>query len=279
MAKATHLLCGIFLLSAAEALKESPSGQAKDAARFALAQAGLQGKDGSFWALRSVKSQVVNGIKYYLDVALLKSECGPSESEAGSCLSVTEPEHMSCRFEVWTQPWADRKELVKQECRPAEPSEIGQVSEWGAWEVLHPKAPDPEGEESSQEEKKPLQGNSLHQLSLFKDFVATYQKSYKDQREAKKRFQIFVENLEKARVVQQLDRGSAEYGVTKFSDLTEEEFRTMYLNPLLAKRPVRPMKAAPTSRDPAPEEWDWRDYGAVTAVKDQVRHHRDDYYP
>ncbi|XP_067328683.1 cathepsin F [Anolis sagrei] len=265
MAKAAHLLllfCWVGLLAAT--LEGRPSAQAKEAARFAVGQAGLRGgKGGSVWALRSAKSQVVDGIKYYLDVALLRSECGTSESEAGGCLSVAEPEHTSCQFEVWTQPWADRKELVKQDCRPAEPSEIAQLSEWGAWEVLHPKTPDTE------EEEKHLQGDTLRQISLFKDFVATYQKSYKDQREAKKRFQIFVENLEKARVIQQLDRGNAEYGVTKFSDLTEEEFRTLYLNPLLAKRPTRPMEVAPTSRDPAPEEWDWRDYGAVTAVKDQ----------
>lgn len=38
--------------------------------------------------------------------------------------------------------------------------------------------------------------------------------------EADRRLQIFKENLKTAEKVQSLDGGSAEYGVTKFSDLT-----------------------------------------------------------
>uniref|UniRef100_A0A452IUC6 Cathepsin F n=1 Tax=Gopherus agassizii TaxID=38772 RepID=A0A452IUC6_9SAUR len=108
---------------------------------------------------------------------------------------------------------------------------------------------------------------SVQLISLFKDFLTTYKKSYKDERG--ERLQIFAENLEKARTIQELDQGTAEYGVTKFSDLTEEEFRSLYLNPLLAKLPARPMKPAVIPHDPPPAEWDWREHGAVTDVKDQ----------
>lgn len=38
--------------------------------------------------------------------------------------------------------------------------------------------------------------------------------------EASRRLQIFHENLKTAEKLQSLDQGSAEYGVTKFSDLT-----------------------------------------------------------
>lgn len=38
--------------------------------------------------------------------------------------------------------------------------------------------------------------------------------------EAERRLQIFQENLKTAEKLQALDQGSAEYGVTKFSDLT-----------------------------------------------------------
>uniref|UniRef100_A0A667Z5G6 Cathepsin F n=1 Tax=Myripristis murdjan TaxID=586833 RepID=A0A667Z5G6_9TELE len=84
------------------------------------------------------------------------------------------------------------------------------------------------------------------------------------------RLKIFHQNLKTAEKIQSLDQGSAEYGVTKFSDLTEEEFRSTYLNPLLSQWTLhRPMKPAPPARGPAPASWDWRDHGAVSPVKNQ----------
>lgn len=41
-----------------------------------------------------------------------------------------------------------------------------------------------------------------------------------DSAEADRRLRIFHENLKTAEKLQSLDQGSAEYGVTKFSDLT-----------------------------------------------------------
>ncbi|XP_042296478.1 cathepsin F [Sceloporus undulatus] len=260
------------MVGGAREVDVTKGGLVREAARFALGQAFLEDEgegagEPSLWALRSAKTQVVNGIKYYLDITLLKNQCGRSQ-DAANCVPSGEPEQVSCHFEVWIQPWAGRKQLVKEECRPAEPSEVAQVAKLGTWEVLRPRVLGADGEESSQEERH-LQNASVHLVSRFKDFVTTYKKSYKDKREAEKRFRIFAENLEKAQVIQELDRGTAEYGVTKFSDLTEEEFRSTYLNPLLSKLPVRPMKAATIPSDPMPEEWDWRDHGAVTGVKDQ----------
>lgn len=132
--------------------------------------------------------------------------------------------------------------------------------------------------------------------------------------EADRRLQIFHENLKTAEKIQSLDQGSAEYGVTKFSDLlgvyvrlcvfvhvssgemcptgirlcvasaclwspldfclsSEEEFRSTYLNPLLSQWTLqRPMKPASPVQGPAPPSWDWREHGAVSPVKNQVRH-------
>lgn len=110
--------------------------------------------------------------------------------------------------------------------------------------------------------------------------------------------------------IQALDRGTAQYGITKFSDLTggdsdqshhrtwrklgpapeaphlgqckifspvclappptEEEFYTIYLNPLLRNGSGKKMRPAKSINGRAPPEWDWRKKGAVTKVKDQV---------
>uniref|UniRef100_A0A7N9CM72 Cathepsin F n=1 Tax=Macaca fascicularis TaxID=9541 RepID=A0A7N9CM72_MACFA len=51
--------------------------------------------------------------------------------------------------------------------------------------------------------------------------------------------------------------------------LAEEEFRTIYLNPLLREEPGNKMKQDKSVGDLAPPEWDWRSKGAVTKVKDQ----------
>ncbi|PNJ38623.1 CTSF isoform 3 [Pongo abelii] len=105
--------------------------------------------------------------------------------------------------------------------------------------------------------------------SIFKNFVITYNRTYESKEEARWRLSIFVNNMVRAQKIQALDRGTAQYGVTKFSDLTEEEFRTIYLNPLLREEPSNKMKQAKSVGDLAPPEWDWRSKGAVTKVKDQ----------
>ncbi|XP_060109547.1 cathepsin F [Heteronotia binoei] len=275
MAPASLLfLCPFFLFCIASAgpgwaaVVDAGDAAAREAARFALAEAAQTGR---LWTLREAKTQVVNGIKYYLDVTLLKSLCTGTQAEAqdaSGCITPGKLEQIACYFEVWSQPWMNKKKLVKQECHPAEPSEVVQMVKLEQWEVFHPKAPALEAEEPFQD-KRSLQNASIRLVSLFKDFLTTYRKSYKNQRETERRFQIFAENLKKAQVIQELDQGTAEYGVTKFSDLTEEEFRTTYLNPLLTKMSRRPMKLASIPYDTAPSAWDWRDHGAVTDVKNQ----------
>lgn len=52
-------------------------------------------------------------------------------------------------------------------------------------------------------------------LWMFKRVFLTF-----DLAEADRRLRIFHENLKTAEKLQSLDQGSAEYGVTKFSDLT-----------------------------------------------------------
>lgn len=66
---------------------------------------------------------------------------------------------------------------------------------------------------------------------------------------------------------------SAEHGVTQFSDLTPSEFKQRYLG---LKRPAfleGAQKAPILPTNNLPEDFDWRDKGAVTGVKNQVYIH------
>lgn len=62
--------------------------------------------------------------------------------------------------------------------------------------------------------------------------------------EADRRLQIFKENLKTAEKIQSLDEGSAEYGVTKFSDLTGVFACIKFI---CGPFRIRPIKAGPTS--------------------------------
>lgn len=61
---------------------------------------------------------------------------------------------------------------------------------------------------------------SVKMASIFKDFVTTYNRTYETKEEAQWRMSVFVNNMVRAQKIQALDRGTAQYGVTKFSDLT-----------------------------------------------------------
>ncbi|XP_038191970.1 cathepsin F [Arvicola amphibius] len=118
--------------------------------------------------------------------------------------------------------------------------------------------------------KDPLpQDFSVKMATVFKDFMATYNRTYETKEEAQWRLTVFTRNMVRVQKIQALDRGTAQYGITKFSDLTEEEFYTIYLNPLLRNGSRKKMRPAKSINARAPPEWDWRKKGAVTEVKDQ----------
>ncbi|KAF7641918.1 hypothetical protein LDENG_00268330 [Lucifuga dentata] len=164
------------------------------------------------------------------------------------CVSQTEV----CLFEIWDIPWQGTKTLLKQKCQPAVEPEVKETND------VDDPSPAPPPQES------------VELLGHFKAFMVKYNKMYSSQEEADRRLCIFQQNLKTAEKIQSVDQGSAEYGVTKFSDLTEEEFRSSYLNPLLSQWTVhRPMKPTRPAHNSAPASWDWRDHGAVSPVKNQ----------
>ena len=59
-------------------------------------------------------------------------------------------------------------------------------------------------------------------LGAFQSFIKEHNRTYSNDKEYKKRFAIFRDNMKKVKILQQNERGTATYGVTKFSDLTRK---------------------------------------------------------
>lgn len=118
---------------------------------------------------------------------------------------------------------------------------------------------------------KPKFGGGEHDLchiGMFKDFQTKHQKFYSTEKEEAKRFNIFCDNMKKARKIQETEQGSAVYGATKFADLTENEFKK-YVGKKWDLNANKNMKKAYVQIKDIPVSFDWRDHNAVTEVKNQ----------
>ncbi|XP_015974984.1 cathepsin W isoform X2 [Rousettus aegyptiacus] len=112
----------------------------------------------------------------------------------------------------------------------------------------------------------------LELKEVFALFQTQYNRSYLNPAEYAHRLNIFAHNLARAQQQQEEDLGTAKFGVTPFSDLTEEEFSQLYGHPVAAGR------APNMDRKVGSDEWsesvprtcDWRKKsGVISSVKDQ----------
>ncbi|RVX15015.1 Cysteine protease RD19A [Vitis vinifera] len=103
---------------------------------------------------------------------------------------------------------------------------------------------------------------------LFFGAMSDVPETYATAEEHDYRFSIFKANLRRAKRNQLLDP-SAVHGVTRFSDLTPAEFRQNYLGLKPLRFPIDTQQAPILPTNDLPTDFDWRDHGAVTAVKDQ----------
>eukprot|EP00591_Stephanopyxis_turris_P012501 CAMPEP_0195520036 /NCGR_PEP_ID=MMETSP0794_2-20130614/15965_1 /TAXON_ID=515487 /ORGANISM="Stephanopyxis turris, Strain CCMP 815" /LENGTH=345 /DNA_ID=CAMNT_0040649305 /DNA_START=69 /DNA_END=1106 /DNA_ORIENTATION=+ len=110
--------------------------------------------------------------------------------------------------------------------------------------------------------------NSTEYADAFADFKKTYGKTYESDDEEQARLNIFAINMEKADRLNEI--GGASFGVTKFADMTAQEFKT-YLNYLPSLTETDGEVATPgLDATEAPANFDWREKeGVVSAVKDQ----------
>jgi C1A family cysteine protease len=105
----------------------------------------------------------------------------------------------------------------------------------------------------------------------FIDFTHKFEKVYGSIEEFKQRFEIFKNNLIEVLAADDFT-GSHTKGITKFSDLTKEEFRAKYLT-LKANKLSDWCQPSSKLNKPdfvaAEDSLDWRAKGGVSPVKDQ----------
>uniref|UniRef100_A0A8D0E473 Cathepsin W n=1 Tax=Salvator merianae TaxID=96440 RepID=A0A8D0E473_SALMN len=117
----------------------------------------------------------------------------------------------------------------------------------------------------------PLDWSTPEMTQLFQDFMIRFNKTYQNKEERDYRFKVFMQNLKASQELQASELGTAQYGVTCFSDLTDQEFKKMsgafHPSPPILPPTLKQMHRQ-FSEKPA-KSCDWRKFGAITAVKDQ----------
>jgi len=112
---------------------------------------------------------------------------------------------------------------------------------------------------------------ALDDVAEWKQFKMTYGKTYSAEDEAK-RFEIFKGNSIIAAKLTAQSGGDAEFGVTKYSDLSKDEFKARYLTYKPSNHTSEAVEMdvseITTTVGSNPIKWDW--FGNLTtAVKDQ----------
>ncbi|XP_058382366.1 cathepsin W [Diceros bicornis minor] len=115
----------------------------------------------------------------------------------------------------------------------------------------------------------------LELKEVFTLFQIQYNRSYSNPAEYARRLNIFAHNLAQAQRLQEEDLGTAEFGVTPFSDLTEEEFGQHYGHRRAAAgvpslgRKVESEEWGES--EPVPRTCDWRKAaGVISSIKNQA---------
>ncbi|RDX87643.1 Cysteine proteinase RD21A, partial [Mucuna pruriens] len=113
-------------------------------------------------------------------------------------------------------------------------------------------------------------------MAMYEEWLVKHHKVYNGLGEKDKRFQVFKDNLNFIQEHNNAHNHTYKLGLNKFADMTNEEYRAMYLGTKTdPKRMVAKAKttghryAYNAARDRLPLHVDWRLKGAVAPIKDQ----------
>nr|ATU82855.1 secreted C13 protease-like protein [Pristhesancus plagipennis] len=196
-------------------------------------------------------TQVVSGTMTRISVEVADTNCLKDENKEKSQCSATEQGHQICDLAIWEQPWLQRKEITQSECHSINNNHGSNGRQKRMANILEIE-------------------KDLKTVQDFFAFMAREGKVYKNDAEMVRRFKIFRANMMKAAFYQKHEQGTAIYGATMFADLTAEEFKKYLgfkVDPNHKSKVERKMAVVPNIT--LPTEFDWRDYNAVTSVKNQ----------
>ena len=121
------------------------------------------------------------------------------------------------------------------------------------------------------------EGASFLLAERFEQFKADHSREYDSKDEHDKRFEIFVDNVERISQMNSELRNNGEdevHGITRFADHTQEEFAGFYLG-VDASQDFPEMPVFPADNvvngTASSGSFNWKDEGKLTAVKDQAR--------
>ncbi|KAK7393146.1 hypothetical protein VNO78_21624 [Psophocarpus tetragonolobus] len=114
--------------------------------------------------------------------------------------------------------------------------------------------------------------DEVHVRAAYEAWLVEHRRSYNTLGEEERRFKIFRENMRFVEEHNGAGDKSFRLGLNRFADLTNEEYRAMFLG--TQKRGLRAGKKnsgryAFSGEEELPAMVDWREKGAVATVKDQ----------
>ncbi|CAL0316377.1 unnamed protein product [Lupinus luteus] len=114
-----------------------------------------------------------------------------------------------------------------------------------------------------------------HLRNMYEAWLVKHGKAYNGLGEKERRFEIFKDNVRFVHEHNSATNGTYKLGLNKFADLTNEEYRKMFLGTRkrssegLLSGTKKSARYAFKNGEELPDSVDWRKKGAVSPVKDQ----------